>query len=161
MKTLTQQTEQRSRGIKRAHCFPEAGRIFSVPQGPMCLELSLTRVNAKQPRKKQHLHGPSLVSTRTPELWILLMLETGLSSAHLPESHRAHQIHCYEPLVPQQAPNQNFPLFLATEGEKKKSSWRSGKSWAFPGSSVGKRNPPAVQETPDQFLDQEDNLEKG
>ena len=47
------------------------------------------------------------------------MLETGLSSAHLPESHRAHQIHCYEPLVPQQAPNQNFPLFLATEGKKK------------------------------------------
>lgn len=48
------------------------------------------------------------------------MLETGLSSAHLPESHRAHQIHCYEPLVPQQAPNQNFPLFLATELKKKK-----------------------------------------
>ena len=120
MKTLIQQTEQRSRGIKRAHCFPEAGRIFSVPQGPMCLELSLTRVNARQPRKKEDLHGPSLVSTRTPELWILLMLETGLSSAHLPESHRAHQIHCYEPLVPQQAPNQNFPLFLATEWKKKK-----------------------------------------
>lgn len=159
MKTLIQQTEQRSRGIKRAHCFPEAGRIFSVPQGPMCLELSLTRVNARQTRKKEVLHGPSLMSTRTPELWILLMLETGLSSAHLPESHRAHQIHCYEPLVPQQAPNQNFPLFLATE--LKKSYWRSGKSWAFPGSSVGNRNPPAVQKTQDQFLDQEDNLEKG
>ena len=46
----------------------EAGRIFSVPQGPMCLELSLTKVNARQPRKKEVLHGPSLMSTRTPEL---------------------------------------------------------------------------------------------
>ena len=138
MKTLIQQTEQRSRGIKRAHCFPEAGRIFSVPQGLMCLELSLTRVNARQPRKKQHLHGPSLVSTRTPELWILLMLETGLSSAHLPESHKPHEINCYEPLVAQYAPNQKSPLFLATEG-KKNSYWRSGKSWGFRGSSVGKK----------------------
>ena len=89
MKTLIQQTEQRSRGIKRAHCFPEAGRIFSVPQGPMCLEFSLTKVNARQPRKKEDLYGPSLMSTRTPELWILLMLETGHHSAHLPESHKA------------------------------------------------------------------------
>ena len=46
----------------------EAGRIFSVPQGPMCLELSLTKVNARQPRKKEDLYGPSLMSTRTPEL---------------------------------------------------------------------------------------------
>ena len=31
----------------------------------------------------------------------------------------------------------------------------------FPDSSVGKKNPPAVQESPGQFLGQEDPLEKG
>ena len=35
------------------------------------------------------------------------------------------------------------------------------KSWAFPDSSVGKENPPAVQKTQDRVLDQEDNLETG
>ena len=88
------------------------------------------------------------------------MLETGLSSAHLPESHITHQINCYEPLVPQQAPNQNFPLFLATEG-KKIVTEEVAKVGASLVAQLVKKTPPAVQETQDRFLGQEDNLEKG
>ena len=74
------------------------------------------------------------------------------------ESHKAHQINCYEPLVPPQASNQNSPLFLATEG-KKIVTEEVAKVGAFLVAQLAK-NPPAVQETQDQCLGQEDNLEK-
>ena len=87
------------------------------------------------------------------------MLETGLCSAHLPESHKAHRINCYEPLVPQQAPNQNSPLFLAAEGKKIVTSKIAKIGASLVAQLV--KNPPAMQETLAQFLGQKDPLGKG
>lgn len=88
---------------------------------------SLRSMPGSQERRKICM---ALTDEHTPELWILLMLETGLSSAHLPESHKAHRINCYEPLVPQQAPNQNSP---SSWPQKEKDSyfkiWKIGASW--------------------------------
>ena len=67
---------------------------------------------------------------------------------------------CYELLVPQQAPNQNFPSSWPQKG-KKIVTEEVAKVGASLVAQLVKKNPPAVQETQDRFLGQEDNLEKG